>query len=165
MKKEKLKEYVVNNLDKLYRLAFSYAKNETDAEDIVNESIKRALNALNQLEDEKVLGTWLYRIIINTALSYMKNKSKIIYIDEIIENSLIKEDTYKNIDLYEMVMKLEYKYRIVIILRFYEDMTIEKIADVLNENVNTIKTRLYKALKLLKIEMSEEDFKDEQKCF
>lgn len=164
-KKEKLKLYITNNLDKLYRLAFSYAKNEHDAEDIVNESVKRALDAIYQLEKEEFLGTWMYRIVINTALSYMKMKSKLIYIDEIIENTLVKEDKYQDTDLYNMVMKLDSKYRIVIVLRFYEDMAIDKIAEVLNENVSTVKTRLYKALKLLKIEMNEEALIDERKYF
>lgn len=164
-KKEKLKLYITNNLDKLYRLAFSYAKNEHDAEDIVNESVKRALDAIYQLEKEEFLGTWMYRIVINTAVSYMKMKSKLIYIDEIIENTLVKEDKYQDTDLYNMVMKLDSKYRIVIVLRFYEDMAIDKIAEVLNENVSTVKTRLYKALKLLKIEMNEEALIDERKYF
>ena len=164
-KKEKLKLYITNNLDKLYRLAFSYAKNEHDAEDIVNESVKRALDAIYQLEKEEFLGTWMYRIVINTASSYMTMKSKLIYIDEIIENTLVKEDKYQDTDLYNMVMKLDSKYRIVIVLRFYEDMAIDKIAEVLNENVSTVKTRLYKALKLLKIEMNEEALIDERKYF
>ncbi len=164
-KKEKLKLYITNNLDKLYRLAFSYAKNEHDAEDIVNESVKRALDAIYQLEKEEFLGTWMYRIVINTASSYMKMKSKLIYIDEVIENTLVKEDKYQDTDLYNMVMKLDSKYRIVIVLRFYEDMAIDKIAEVLNENVSTVKTRLYKALKLLKIEMNEEALIDERKYF
>ena len=164
-KKEKLKLYITNNLDKLYRLAFSYAKNEHDAEDIVNESVKRALDAIYQLEKEEFLGTWMYRIVINTASSYMKMKSKLIYIDEIIENTLVKEDKYQDTDLYNMVMTLDSKYRIVIVLRFYEDMAIDKIAEVLNENVSTVKTRLYKALKLLKIEMNEEALIDERKYF
>ena len=164
-KKEKLKLYITNNLDKLYRLAFSYAKNEHDAEDIVNESVKRALDAIYQLEKEEFLGTWMYRIVINTASSYMKMKSKLIYIDEIIENTLVKEDKYQDTDLYNMVMKLDSKYRIVIVLRFYEDMAIDKLAEVLNENVSTVKTRLYIALKLLKIEMNEEALIDERKYF
>ena len=92
-------------------------------------------------------------------------KSKLIYIDEIIENTLVKEDKYQDTDLYNMVMKLDSKYRIVIVLRFYEDMAIDKIAEVLNENVSTVKTRLYKALKLLKIEMNEEALIDERKYF
>lgn len=107
----------------------------------------------------------MYRIVINTASSYMKMKSKLIYIDEVIENTLVKEDKYQDTDLYNMVMKLDSKYRIVIVLRFYEDMAIDKIAEVLNENVSTVKTRLYKALKLLKIEMNEEALIDERKYF
>lgn len=164
-KKEALKSYVISNLDKLYRLAFSYAKNEHDAEDIVNESIKRALSAIQQLKNEEFMGTWLYRIIINTATSYIKEKSKLVYIDETIESSIAEEDTYQDADLYNMVMKLDSKYRIVIILRFYEDMAIDKIADILNENVSTVKTRLYKALKMLKIKISEEELYYEQRNF
>jgi len=47
-------------------------------------------------------------------------------------------------------------YKTVIIFRYFEDMKIADIANVLGENINTIKTRLYKALKLLKIKIEEE---------
>ena len=161
-KKDKLKLYVTNNIDKIYRLAFSYVKNQQDAEDIVNESIKKALYSINSLKNEYYMSTWLYRIVVNTANSYLKSKSKIIYLDEQIEDSLIIEDTHQDTDLYNLVMELEPKYRIVIILKFYEDMTFEQIANILNENVNTIKTRLYKALNKLKIELCKEEDPDER---
>ena len=161
-KKDKLKLYVTNNIDKIYRLAFSYVKNQQDAEDIVNESIKKALYSINSLKNEYYMSTWLYRIVVNTANSYLKSKSKIIYLDEQIEDSLIIEDTHQDTDLYNLVMELEPKYRIVIILKFYEDMTFEQIANILNENVNTIKTRLYKALNKLKIELCKEEDSDER---
>ena len=70
IKKEKLKTYVTNNIDKIYRLAFSYAKNQADAEDIVNESIKRALHSINSLKKDYYMSTWLYRIVVNTANTY-----------------------------------------------------------------------------------------------
>ena len=161
-KKDKLKVYVTNNIDKIYRLAFSYVKNQQDAEDIVNESIKKALYSINSLKNDYYMSTWLYRIVVNTANSYLKSKSKIIYLDEQIEDSLIIEDTHQDTDLYNLVMELEPKYRIVIILKFYEDMTFEQIANILNENVNTIKTRLYKALNKLKIELCKEEDSDER---
>ena len=161
-KKDKLKLYVTNNIDKIYRLAFSYVKNQQDAEDIVNESIKKALYSINSLKNEYYMSTWLYRIVVNTANSYLKSKSKIIYLDEQIEDSLIIEDTHQDTDLYNLVIELEPKYRIVIILKFYEDMTFEQIANILNENVNTIKTRLYKALNKLKIELCKEEDSDER---
>ena len=162
IKKEKLKTYVTNNIDKIYRLAFSYAKNQVDAEDIVNESIKRALYSINSLKKDYYMGTWLYRIVVNTANTYLKSKSKIIYIDDIAEETLVTEDNYKDTDVYNQVMKLDIKYREVIVLKYYEDMTFEQIADILNENISTIKTRLYTALDKLKIALNKEGDFDER---
>lgn len=64
-------------------------------------------------------------------------------------------DEYTNMDLKKAIESLPNSYRAIIMLRFFEDMKIDEIANVLEENVNTIKTRLYKALKLLKIELEE----------
>ena len=88
-----------------------------------------------------------------------------IYLDEIVENSLTTEDKYQDTDLYDAVMKLDSKYRIVIILKFYEDMTIERISEVLDENISTVKTKLYKALKKLRLEIDKEDMLDEKTNF
>lgn len=164
-KKEKLKIFVTSNMNKIYRLAFSYAKNAQDAEDIVNESVKRALTGINLLREDNYMSTWFYRIVINTANSYLKLKSKIIYMDDITTESLTIEDNYQDTDLYNQVMKLESKYRIIIILKYYEDMTIEQISKILNENVNTIKTRLYRALDKLKIGYCEKEKSDEKSKF
>ena len=164
-KREKLETYVTENINKIYRLAFSYVKNEHDAEDIVNESVRKALDGIEQLRNEEFLGTWFFRIVINTSNTYLKSKSKLIYLDEIVENSLTTEDKYQDTDLYDAVMKLDSKYRIVIILKFYEDMTIERISEVLDENISTIKTKLYKALKKLRLEIDKEDTLDEKTNF
>ena len=164
-KREKLETYVTENINKIYRLAFSYVKNEHDAEDIVNESVRKALDGIEQLRNEEFLGTGFFRIVINTSNTYLKSKSKLIYLDEIVENSLTTEDKYQDTDLYDAVMKLDSKYRIVIILKFYEDMTIERISEVLDENISTVKTKLYKALKKLRLEIDKEDTLDEKTNF
>lgn len=164
-KREKLETYVTENINKIYRLAFSYVKNEHDAEDIVNESVRKALDGIEQLRNEEFLGTWFFRIVINTSNTYLKSKSKLIYLDEIVESSLTTEDKYQDTDLYDAVMKLDSKYRIVIILKFYEDMTIERISEVLDENISTVKTKLYKALKKLRLEIDKEDMLDEKTNF
>ena len=78
--------------------------------------------------------------------------------EDITEENLSTEDNYQDTDLYNQVMKLDTKYRILIILKYYEDMTFEQIAGILNENISTVKTRLYNALDKLKIELSKEDF-------
>ena len=164
-KRKKLETYVTENIDKIYRLAFSYSKNQQDAEDIVNESVRRALDGVENLRNEEFLGTWFFRIVVNTANTYLKSRSKLIYLDEIMEDSLTAEDKYENTDLYEAVMKLDSKYIIIIVLKFYEDLTIERISEILDENISTVKTRLYKALKKLRLEISKEDLLDEKSNF
>ena len=164
-KRKKLETYVTENIDKIYRLAFSYSKNQQDAEDIVNESVRRALDGVENLRNEEFLGTWFFRIVVNTANTYLKSRSKLIYLDEIMEDSLTAEDKYENTDLYEAVMKLDSKYIIIIVLKFYEDLTIERISEILDENISTVKTRLYKALKKLRLEIIKEDLLDEKSNF
>ena len=72
-----------------------------------------------------------------------------------IENEDIYEDSYNISDVNEMIEKLPREYTEVIILRYFEDMKIKDISEVLGINENTVKTRLYKALKLLKADMEE----------
>ncbi len=64
-------------------------------------------------------------------------------------------DSYEDIDLKRALDELPYKYKTIIILRYFEDMKIEEIAAILDINVNTVKTRLYKALEKLRIKLDE----------
>lgn len=64
-------------------------------------------------------------------------------------------DKYENFDLQRALDNLPEKNRTVVILRYFEDLTIEEIAEILGENINTIKTRLYKSLKILRIKMND----------
>lgn len=66
---------------------------------------------------------------------------------------LSKEDVYQDLDLKKSLDELPMKFRSVIILRFFEDLRIDEVAEILQENKNTIKTRLYRALELLRVKM------------
>lgn len=151
--KETLINYIRDNQDKLYRMAFSYAKNEDAALDIVQEAITKALKNIDKLKEEKYVNTWFYRIVINECLQYIKKNKKMMYCRlQEIENKVDWEDsiTYEGIDTYKYVQKLSPKIKTVILLRFFEDKKIEEIAKITNTNVNTVKSRLYKGLKELR---------------
>lgn len=80
---------------------------------------------------------------------------------EIIETySPAVEDSYTDMDLKRTLEELPAKYRSVIVLRYFEDMKINEVAEVLNENTNTIKTRLYQALQLLRVKLNDEALKE-----
>ncbi|MDI5983118.1 sigma factor-like helix-turn-helix DNA-binding protein, partial [Amycolatopsis magusensis] len=68
-----------------------------------------------------------------------------------------ESDVYEDQDVRRAIEDLPEIYRGIIILRFFEDLKLEDIAHILDENENTIKTRLYKALRLLKVELSQEE--------
>lgn len=74
------------------------------------------------------------------------------------ENEISMEDDHSQINLQIILDKLEVKYREIIVLRFMEDMTIKEIAQVTGINESTVKTRLYRALEILKVEMGDEVF-------
>lgn len=151
--KETLINYIRDNQDKLYRMAFSYAKNEDAALDIVQEAITKALKNIDKLKEEKYVNTWFYRIVINECLQYIKKNKKMMYCRlQEIENKVDWKDsiTYEGIDTYKYVQNLSPKIKTVILLRFFEDKKIEEIAKITNTNVNTVKSRLYKGLKELR---------------
>ena len=151
--KETLINYIRDNQDKLYRMAFSYAKNEDAALDIVQEAITKALKNIDKLKEEKYVNTWFYRIVINECLQYIKKNKKMMYCRlQEIENKVDWKDsiTYEGIDTYKYVQKLSPKIKTVILLRFFEDKKIEEIAKITNTNVNTVKSILYKGLKELR---------------
>ncbi|QUH29988.1 sigma-70 family RNA polymerase sigma factor [Vallitalea guaymasensis] len=159
MKKKDLEKivtnYIIDNKEKYYRLAYSYVKNPDDTLDIVQESIYKALSSINKLKNPDYINTWFYRIVVNTSLDHLRKQKKIDVVDEVtLENySDGIHDNYQNVDLLRALDDLPVDYRSIIVLRYFEGLKIEEIANVLNENVNTIKTRLYSALKKLKIKL------------
>lgn len=154
--KQLLETYLSENLDRVYRFAYTYMTNKEAAEDVVNDSVIKALQAIDSLRQPEHIGTWFHKIIANTALSQLARGKKIVYWDPQDFESLIDADeVYDTLSFEEMIHKLDPKYKVIIVQRFFEDMSLEDIAIILDENVNTVKTRLYKALKMLRIELEE----------
>lgn len=154
---EQIAEYIVKYKENHYRLAYSYVKNVDDALDIVQESIYKALSSAYSLQNPKYIKTWFYRIVVNTSLDLLRKKRKVDIVGEEVFTSLDcgAVDEYKNFDLQRAMENLPTNFRTIVILRYFEDLKIEEIAEILNENTNTVKTHLYKSLKLLRIKMND----------
>lgn len=73
------------------------------------------------------------------------------------EYMLQTKDKYLDFDLETAMEKLPHSYRSIIILKYYEGMTLSEIAEVLGENINTIKTRLYRGIDFLRLELKENE--------
>ncbi|MEI2665728.1 sigma-70 family RNA polymerase sigma factor [Rossellomorea sp. LJF3] len=142
--------------NKLYRMAFVYVKNEDDALDIVHDAIYKAFISIKSLKNPQYFSTWLSRILINSALDFIKKHERIIPTEEMDvipgeRHSQIEE----KLDLAGAIEELDVPYKTVIILRYYQDLTVKQIADILDCPEGTIKTRLHRAIRQLKSELKE----------
>lgn len=149
------------NKEKYYRVAFTYVKNKEDALDIVHDAIVKALQKINQLHNKEYLETWFYRILINESISFVRKNKNIIYLDEFSVSQLpaIEDiDREQYMTLYAAIDHLSPKLKTLVILRFFEDMKFEEIAEVTSTKLSTVKSRLYKALKILKIDIEGIDY-------
>lgn len=151
-------ELVKQRKEMLYKLAYMYVKNEHDAVEIVDETVYRAYISIAQLKNDEYFTTWFTRILINCALGHIKKSKKIVFFDNGMEYKDDREalSSEEIIDLYDAVDKLEGKYKTVVILKYFNDMTIKEIAEVMNCKESSIKNYLHKALLNLRINLGEE---------
>lgn len=136
--------------EKLYRTAYSYVKDESLALDIVQETVYKAYISIEKLKKEEYFTTWITRILINNALDVVKKNNKVVYLadkqffENIEESEKISSE--EKICLWEAIDSLEEKHREVIVLKYFNDMTVTEIAEVLSYPVGTVKTYLNKGL-------------------
>ena len=156
IKEKQIEEILLANYDRYYRLAYSYVHNDADAGDIVQNGAYKAIKNSQTLRKDEYAATWVYRIMLNEIFRFCKKENgKIVSLEEIpIEEG--KEDVYQDFDLYLALDSLSKEDKAVVELRYFEDRKLEEIAEILNENVNTIKSRLYRSMKKLKIKLEEE---------
>ncbi len=151
--REILIEYIKENQERLYKIAYTYTRNQDLALDIVQEAVTKALENIHKLRQEEFVKTWFYRILINEALQTVKKNRKFIEY-ELFENKEYIHDNedkiVENIDIYNRIEKLNDKLKTVIILRFFENLKIEEIAIITKTNTSTVKSRLYKGLNEIK---------------
>lgn len=150
---ETLIEYIKENQNKLYKIAYTYTNNKEQALDVVQEAITKALEHIGSLRHEEYVKTWFYRILINEGIRATKSKSRIMeyeLLENVTQDKSYEEELIDNLDVYKNIQKLNDKIKTVIILRYFENMKIEEIAIITKTNVSTVKSRLYKGLKELK---------------
>lgn len=151
-KEEVIEQIICEKYNSYYRMAYSYVHNEEDAADIVQEGAYKAIRYSDSLQNEEHAATWVYRIMMNEVFRFLSSRKILVLGDEEIPE-LQSEDTYENLDLKRALERMDKKDKAVIQLKYFEDMKLDEIAEVLDENVNTIKSRLYRSLKKLRLEL------------
>ncbi|MBR7794993.1 sigma-70 family RNA polymerase sigma factor [Virgibacillus sp. AGTR] len=166
MEREKervLEEVMIMYGDELVRLAFHYVKNVETAKDIVQSTFIKCYQHLDSFRYKSSLKTWLYRITINGCKDYLKSwhhrkVQAVQLIQDVagaifssVEDNVIQKEAKE--ELQQVVYTLPTIYREVIYLYYYQSFQIEEIADMMELNTSTVKTRLKRARQRLKTKL------------
>ena len=153
--------YILENQEKCYRLAYSYVQDKDSALDVVQNAICQALEKCWELKNPGAIKTWFYRIVVNEALMYLrKHKREVVTENQEMPEEIWNDPGYEKAnggakEIYETVQKLPEEMKTVVILRFYEEMSLKEIAEVTQTRLSTVKSRLYAALGKLRVDMEE----------
>ena len=125
----------------MYHLAFSLMGNDADAGDVISESIYRAYKNLNTLKQKSAFKAWILQIVHNTAVETIRKNSKIIPLEEFQSTTIYNEecDITTRITVQEAIKNLKQPYRTVIILYYYENLSIIDISHITNTSIVSVK--------------------------
>lgn len=146
-------EEVVNKYsDMVYRLAYARCGNIHDAQDITQDVFIKYMKAEKEFRDEEHRKAWLLTVTANEGYSLMRsawNRHKTDY-EEAESASYIEPEFQKDTTVSDAVAKLDEKYRIVIHLFYYEELSLKMIAHILHITEGGVKARLFRAREILK---------------
>jgi RNA polymerase sigma-70 factor (ECF subfamily) len=143
--------------DYIYKLAYLVTQNSQDAHDVTQETFIRLVDVINRYDAEKAaFETWLYTIVVNLARDHLRKRKRLPLPWELIPKGgeMVAEDGQPERsslnrewqqEIWEAVNSLSDKQRIVVILRYYADLSCQEIAEILSCPEGTVHSRLYYA--------------------
>lgn len=142
--------------DMVYRLAFSQMKNKTDADDLFQEVFIRLVRHIDEMNSWEHVKAWLIKVTVNCArkhfdLYWNKNVTS-LYDDEAVDE--VFEEAYDEIPeehpVRAAVSRLPEKYRLIVHLFYFEELSIKEISEITNQKETTVKTQMFRAREMLK---------------
>lgn len=153
MNYEEFAKHIENIRQKLYKTALLYLGSEALALDAVDEAVYKALCSYKRLRQPEYFDTWITRILINECYNELRRQKHFCTFDEFAE---VAAEEFDSLPLKEAIRRLPRELREVVILRYFAGYTLSETAETLQIPQGTAATRQRKALRLLKLELSEE---------
>lgn len=165
---ERFVEVIDRYQGKLFAYLYRLIGNREEAQDLLQDVFIKAFRNLNSYDTERKFSSWIYRIAHNEAVNHIKRKSlkrfipweSITSTKDKLEASSIEEGADKawlrkeqGMEVEKAVKALPFKYRQVLVLRYYSDKSYEEISEILGRPVNTVGTLINRAKKKLAEDM------------
>lgn len=154
MDKQSFELLAARHRDMIYRIALNQLRSIPDAEDAMQEVLLKLYLYKGSFDSEQHAKHWLIRVTLNHCRSLWRSPWKRnVPLEELSRTIGFTEQ--KDSDLFLAVMDLPEVHRTVLYLFYYEDLSIAEIAQLMNLSVSTVTTRLYRARKRLKYDLTE----------
>lgn len=144
--KKVVKQVIKLYSSQMYKLIFLHTKYEEDSKRILKDTIDFIRENISKLDDSDDFVLWLYKIIIINTNNFLDS------VGMVSDEYLINKDYFKDnkINLYKAIDLLDYKYKNVVILRYYFELSYEEIGKVVDLNEDTVKIYIRQSLKQIK---------------
>lgn len=153
MDQETFARRATNIRGKLYKTALLYLGSEAMAMDALDEAVYKGLCGCGRLRKEEFFDTWMMRILINECHNELRRQKRLYPLEELNEQA---EEVFDCLPLKEAISRLPKELKDIVILRYFDGYTLAETAELLKIPQGTAATRQRKALKLLRLELSEE---------
>lgn len=153
-REERFKTWVKLYSERLVRIAFMYVKDQSTAEDRVQNAFIKAYQSMHKLKDVDNPLPWLFRIVVNECKSYLKkNRREVVTSVFSEQNEKSAEEVYlyqlESSKLHNAILKLQESYKLPIVLYYFEELQVQEIANLLGVSIETVKVRLHRGRKRL----------------
>jgi RNA polymerase sigma-70 factor (ECF subfamily) len=166
-KRKSFEAEALPHMEALYRTALRMTKNESDSEDLVQEAYVKAYRFWDRFEPGSNCRAWLFKIMTNIFINEYRSKSRSpvsVNVDDLDDNFLFGQlaidETIKNPeqelfsrifddDIKKAIESLPDDFRLVVVLSFLEGFSYQEIADIMDLQLGTVKSRLHRGRKLL----------------
>lgn len=158
--------------NRVFGMAYKFTNDYNETQDLAQEVFLKIYRQIKNFREESKLSTWIYRISINTCLDWKKKKNRLKSIN--FSNMVNEENKDQNIDIkdesmlpdeiiikgedqkqvHKLIYELSNKYKTVLIMYHFNEMSYKDIATALNIPQRTVETRLYRARRTLKDKIS-----------
>lgn len=155
MSKEEFTAFAAKYMDTIYRVAYSWTKNPDDANDVTQDVLIQLFKTPKEFESDSHLKNWLIRVTVNQCKMLFRSPwNKIEDIGKYADTLGFEEESH--LALFQAVMNLDKKYRVPILLFYYEGYSTSEIASILKIPEKTVSTRLFRAKAKIKDYLKEE---------
>lgn len=155
MSNEEFATFAEKYMDTIYRVAYSWTKNPDDANDVTQDVLIQLYKTTKEFESDSHMKNWLIKVTVNCCKMIFRSPwSKMEDIENYGETLGFEDESY--LDLFQTVMNLDKKYRVPLMLFYYEGYSTAEIASLLGIPEKTVSTRLFRAKGKLRNYLKEE---------